>query len=104
MDRRIKLAKKYFVPRAAPMQKHTHACHVCKDIWEHTSTRCARKGHRNKICVSCVKKGKASGEIKTNVLDDKRDIKVVDTWSNREELQENMPEVWADSSSPHGSD
>lgn len=64
MDKRIKLAKKYFRPTAAPMQKHHHDCPVstCKAKWEHVSTRCARRGHRNKICPKCMKRKEQNHE------------------------------------------
>lgn len=61
MDRRLKLSKKYFVPTASPMQKHLHRCSNCVAMWEHISTRCAKKGHRSKMCPKCrVRIGESS--------------------------------------------
>jgi len=53
MDRRLNLAKKFFIPTASPLETHKHYCSICLQMWTHKSTRCAKKGHRSKICPQC---------------------------------------------------
>ncbi len=56
IDRRIKLAKQYFKnpENSNTMKRHKHFCPIHRSDWEHESTRCGSKGHRNKICSDCI--------------------------------------------------